>query len=84
MNEPSVILPRPDVRQADRLIIRKGTAYLRGALIVAGVNTGQMIWGPYKWDAWHTRDGKAAAMVAKRLGAVVAAFNPITGEYLER
>ena len=68
-----------DVRLATCLIIRKGHEYLVGRSRM----TGELIWKTARWDAWSTRDRKAAETVVKNTGGELILFNRETGDIRE-
>ena len=57
------------------LIIQKGTEYLVGLSIA-----GNLRWSNSIYDAWRTKDKKAAKFIAKRVNGNLMLFNPINGD----
>ena len=68
-----------DARLKTALIVVKDRQYLSRVEIV----TGRVVWDPHLSNAWTTRDRKAAAAVARKLGGTLALFNPIVWEVRE-
>jgi hypothetical protein len=63
-----------DMRRQTSLIVRRGNEYLIG---YSGVF---LRWSGSTYDAWRTRDKRAAQMVADKVGGMLVLFNPITGQ----
>lgn len=67
-----------DVSKHTCLIVRKGVEYLVGWNRLRGLT-----WSIYAYDAWQTRDVRAARKVAMKCGGTLMLFNPIIGEIKE-
>ena len=68
---------REEVKKRDCYIVCRGTEYLVGRICWAKL---ELMWSIYYFDAWRTKDKRAAEMVAQKFGAEVVRFNPILGE----
>lgn len=66
-----------DMRRQTSLIVRRGSEYLVG---YSGVF---LRWSSSTYDAWRTRDKRAAQRVADKVGGLLVLFNPITGQTRE-
>lgn len=69
-------MPKSDIRQYTRLIIRRGNEYLVGVQ----VGTGLLRWSISPWDAWWTRTRANAASVAMKTDGHICLFNPVAGD----
>jgi len=65
---------KQDIRLKTCLVVSKQNKYLVG---FSGVF---LRWSDSPWEAWQTRDKKAARKVADKIGGTLALFNPIVGQ----
>ena len=63
-----------DIRRQTSLIVRRGNEYLVG---YSGIF---LRWSISPYDAWKTRNRRAAKMVAEKVGGRLVLFNPIIGQ----
>ncbi len=65
-----------DIRAQTRIIIRKGNEFLVGTICYST----DLRWSVSVYDAWQTRNRKAAKAVAEKVGGERWLFNPIAGQ----
>lgn len=70
-----------DIRKQTCVIIRRGNEYLVGLNRICYCSG--LKWSTSCYDAWRTRDRKAAEMVARKCGGDLMLFNPIAGQLRE-
>lgn len=64
---------KDDIRKQTCIIIRKNGQYL----VSRKVTCFELRWSESRNDAWRTRDRKAAAEVARKVGGIMVLFNPV-------
>lgn len=69
-----------DIRLQTALIIRKRIRKKDKFLVGRILDTADLRWSSSPWDAWSTRDRKAARRVRHFIGGDIMLWNPVTGE----
>ena len=64
---------KQDIRLQTAVVVMRGTEYLVGFSVF-------LRWSTSIYDAWRTRDIKAAQTVAARVAGTLVLFNPVTGQ----
>ena len=60
-------------------MVKRGQEFLVGRILFSN----QLRWSIYPYDAWWTRNYKAAEMVAEKTGGDLWLFNPVAGQLRE-
>lgn len=68
-----------DIRQATKIVIRRGSAFLVGKILYSS----EYRWSESPYDAWETRDRDVAEFVARQTGGDLWLFNRVAGQLRE-